>query len=96
MGIEPTLSAWEAEVLPLNYARMTDILAAKFSGARHWSRQVGHPSRVCLAIVASECAQAGWKYQHINRLNFNHVYAPKYRFRSARPGSLALASLTLG
>ncbi len=21
MGIEPTLSAWEAEVLPLNYAR---------------------------------------------------------------------------
>ena len=22
MGIEPTLSAWKAEVLPLNYARM--------------------------------------------------------------------------
>jgi hypothetical protein len=37
---------------------MTDILAAKFSGARHWSRQVGHPSRVCSEIVASECAQA--------------------------------------
>ena len=28
MGIEPTLSAWEAEVLPLNYTRLmlTDIL----------------------------------------------------------------------
>ena len=23
MGIEPTLSAWEAEVLPLNYTRYT-------------------------------------------------------------------------
>ena len=34
MGIEPTLSAWEAEVLPLNYARMDDILAAKLHSAR--------------------------------------------------------------
>jgi hypothetical protein len=24
MGIEPTLSAWEAEVLPLNYTRLSD------------------------------------------------------------------------
>ena len=24
MGIEPTLSAWEAEVLPLNYTRLGD------------------------------------------------------------------------
>ena len=26
MGIEPTLSAWEAEVLPLNYTRLILIL----------------------------------------------------------------------
>ena len=26
MGIEPTLSAWEAEVLPLNYTRAESIL----------------------------------------------------------------------
>ena len=26
MGIEPTLSAWEAEVLPLNYARLLIIM----------------------------------------------------------------------
>ncbi len=26
MGIEPTLSAWEAEVLPLNYTRIRPIL----------------------------------------------------------------------
>ena len=25
MGIEPTLSAWEAEVLPLNYTRLTRL-----------------------------------------------------------------------
>ncbi len=25
MGIEPTTSAWEAEVLPLNYTRMISI-----------------------------------------------------------------------
>ena len=25
MGIEPTLSAWKAEVLPLNYARITSF-----------------------------------------------------------------------
>ena len=25
MGIEPTLSAWEAEVLPLNYTRLNVI-----------------------------------------------------------------------
>ena len=27
MGIEPTLSAWEAEVLPLNYTRQEALLA---------------------------------------------------------------------
>jgi hypothetical protein len=26
MGIEPTLSAWEAEVLPLNYTRLGVVL----------------------------------------------------------------------
>ena len=40
MGIEPTLSAWEAEVLPLNYARMDDILAAKLHSARQPLRRV--------------------------------------------------------
>jgi hypothetical protein len=25
MGIEPTLSAWEAEVLPLNYTRIIEV-----------------------------------------------------------------------
>ncbi len=27
MGIEPTLSAWEAEVLPLNYTRIFEVLS---------------------------------------------------------------------
>lgn len=29
MGIEPTLSAWEAEVLPLNYARSEEVTNLK-------------------------------------------------------------------
>jgi hypothetical protein len=29
MGIEPTYSAWEAEVLPLNYTRTIDFHAMK-------------------------------------------------------------------
>ena len=33
MGIEPTLSAWEAEVLPLNYARPVP---------KEWTRPEGH------------------------------------------------------
>lgn len=28
MGIEPTLSAWEAEVLPLNYTRLSLCILA--------------------------------------------------------------------
>ncbi len=31
MGIEPTTSAWEADVLPLNYARETVIYYPIFS-----------------------------------------------------------------
>ena len=29
MGIEPTLSAWEAEVLPLNYTRLAAAVYAR-------------------------------------------------------------------
>ena len=29
MGIEPTLSAWKAEVLPLNYARLIKFVSLK-------------------------------------------------------------------
>ena len=33
MGIEPTLAAWEAAVLPLNYTRLhRSISIAKYSG----------------------------------------------------------------
>ena len=32
MGIEPTLSAWEAEVLPLNYTRVSAHVYREVSG----------------------------------------------------------------
>jgi hypothetical protein len=34
MGIEPTLSAWKAEVLPLNYTRVPTILKNLSGGGR--------------------------------------------------------------
>ena len=35
MGIEPTLSAWEAEVLPLNYTRLIEYLPRHPNGWFH-------------------------------------------------------------
>ena len=31
MGVEPTTSAWEANVLPINYIRITQLLYHRFS-----------------------------------------------------------------
>jgi hypothetical protein len=42
MGIEPTLSAWEAEVLPLNYTRRGDLNFKRLGRSdqlfRRWKR----------------------------------------------------------
>jgi hypothetical protein len=44
MGIEPTPSAWKAEVLPLNYTRATD--QAKFGLAMsHFNQRVAMQTR---------------------------------------------------
>ncbi len=43
MGIEPTLSAWKAEVLPLNYTRFILLFnwwRGKDSNLRRQSRQI--------------------------------------------------------
>lgn len=43
MGIEPTPSAWKAEILPLNYARLYTYLywwRGKDSNLRRQSRQI--------------------------------------------------------
>jgi hypothetical protein len=40
MGIEPTLSAWKAEVLPLNYTRKGIWWRGKDSNLRRQSRQI--------------------------------------------------------
>ena len=34
MGIEPTYSAWEADVLPLNYTRIKKLESIQISGIR--------------------------------------------------------------
>ena len=40
MGIEPTPSAWKAEVLPLNYTRVKNWWRGKDSNLRRQSRQI--------------------------------------------------------
>ena len=46
MGIEPTLSAWKAEVLPLNYTRLFFCLTSKKSSLRYKGRMVGGGGRI--------------------------------------------------
>jgi len=36
MGIEPTPSAWKAEVLPLNYTRLAPLPYHKLAEIRRW------------------------------------------------------------
>ena len=49
MGIEPTLSAWEAEVLPLNYTRMIPVGTSSerliHRRLRRYLRMILHPTR---------------------------------------------------
>ncbi len=45
MGIEPTLSAWKAEVLPLNYTRAASIYANDTGGGGRIRTFEGRASR---------------------------------------------------
>ncbi len=38
MGIEPTLLAWKAKVLPLNYTRLKMVGTTRFEHATPWSQ----------------------------------------------------------
>ena len=45
MGIEPTSSAWKAEVLPLNYTRIPSRRVYAGNVGRQESRATGFPSK---------------------------------------------------
>ena len=44
MGIEPTLSAWKAEVLPLNYTRFLHILSNSYMEGEGFEPSKAEPS----------------------------------------------------
>jgi hypothetical protein len=48
-GIEPSYAAWEAAVLPLNYARKAPI---------------AHPDYIGIAPMAKDCPTSGWRTGH--------------------------------
>ena len=61
MGIEPTLSAWEAEVLPLNYTRLKDdykavcrsrLKSLAFIAKVGWARFCAHAYNVKIPDAA--------------------------------------------
>ena len=56
MGIEPTLVAWEATVLPLNYTRIFQILSLAFNAMTLATKQLslnGKPHATSAATVAA-------------------------------------------
>ena len=48
MGIEPTLSAWEAEVLPLNYTRETASYSKLIARKVNWEFLLRRPFKAVL------------------------------------------------
>ena len=46
MGIEPTLSAWKAEVLPLNYTRLIYFALARNVKRAHQIKKYGGGGRI--------------------------------------------------
>ena len=55
MGIEPTYSAWEADILPMNYTRIsTIILAQSRSAVKSFSAK----------IAQKQCLQTGDIFYH--------------------------------
>jgi hypothetical protein len=51
MGIEPTYSAWKAEVLPLNYTRTTSLLRAPQKQPRILQSSYGGGRRITPGIL---------------------------------------------
>src|SRR5688572_28776713 len=70
MGIEPTLRAWEAPVLPLNYTRLG---AGIFTDSKP-ARQVRHQPRRALSGLedflpgSRQSGIAGYQYQQVTGL----------------------------
>ena len=54
MGIEPTYSAWKAEVLPLNYTRKRSPVPVRPAPVRPVWSQIPTPLRYSLVLVEGE------------------------------------------
>lgn len=72
MGIEPTLSAWEAEVLPLNYTRPTPRGKTQYplAGILH------HPRRVRLTDLSCDRSPDGSLHAFASGQSFHPLSAP--------------------
>ena len=81
MGIEPTSSAWKAEVLPLNYTRSCCLPIAKyllFRSRRSKAVTLSERSASTLHTVVLYALQSGYKRCAV-------YYAPSKRVQEAAP-----------
>lgn len=58
MGIEPTLAAWEAAVLPLNYARVVTSLCPPRAAFNASGRRQGPPAPLAVQKLPPTVANA--------------------------------------
>jgi hypothetical protein len=56
MGIEPTFSAWEADVLPLNYTRSTGVVAETYHITTATPSRKESSAASCLRTISSSIA----------------------------------------
>ena len=71
MGIEPTLSAWKAEVLPLNYTRAI----AAYAGATRHSQPLHLPA-LTPSSMSRPRVQAWWRGEDSNlRRQSRQIYS---------------------
>ena len=77
MGIEPTSSAWEAEVLPLNYTR-------NFS----WPYHIGStlPHQTCYWLSHGDASETNFRLQLVEQLHTESCKAPP-TCRTPPPGA---------
>ena len=85
MGIEPTLEAWEAAVLPLNYTRLVKALMALYEKSplpQHCCNEEG----ICAAFLTTCLGLNKFGLNHYNIAYGNRIEWPAYVAR--RPSLL--------
>ena len=72
MGIEPTSEAWEASILPLNYARSVTTLSSGQLFGNHRSKRGGADETV-LEAAGLQNLKPGSRYHRCTRIHTDQI-----------------------